>query len=82
MTDQTKQSQEAPAAPSMSLTDLSNLREIIRLAQSRGVFRAEEMSMVGQTFDKLNTFLEAVAAAKAAEAEKTEPEETSTNTKE
>ena len=60
---------EVPAEePKLSFTDLTNLSEIIRVAQSRGAFKAEEMSQVGAVFDNLNKFLALIAANnKAAE---------------
>ena len=53
----------------LNINDLSMIRGIIDLASSRGAFKAgPEMIAVGQTYSKLNTFLENVAAqAKQAE---------------
>ena len=55
---------EAPAqhaAPDLNLQDLAAMRSIIEVASTRGAFRASEMEAVGKIFNKLNTFLEAVA---------------------
>jgi len=53
---------EAPAtAPELTITDLANIRSIIDVAVRRGAFGANEVSAVGATFDRLNTFLNAVA---------------------
>ena len=57
----------APAAPELTITDLINVRSVIDVAVRRGAFGASEISAVGATFDKLNTFLNAVAPAKAEE---------------
>lgn len=52
---------QAPAAaPELTIADLTNLRSVIDVAAQRGAFRAAEMSAVGQVFNKLNSFLEAV----------------------
>jgi hypothetical protein len=36
----------------------------LEVASSRGAFKAAELEAVGKTFNKLNTFLESVAAKK------------------
>ena len=49
----------------ITVTDLNTIRSII---DSRGAFHGAEMSEVGQLFDKLTAFLDAVVAqAKAQE---------------
>ena len=50
----------APASPELTITDLANIRSIIDVAVRRGAFGANEVSAVGATFDRLNTFLNAV----------------------
>jgi hypothetical protein len=68
------QKQEAPAAetanteasqqsqgPDLNVSDLLALKNIIEVATTRGAFKATELEAVGKTFNKLNTFLEAVA---------------------
>jgi hypothetical protein len=62
--------QEAPKADANELTinDLNAMKVIIDIASSRGAFKPNEMTVVGQTYTKLNTFLEQVA--KQAEASK------------
>jgi hypothetical protein len=60
-----KQTQEATAqAPAAELTvqDLTAIKQIIDVASSRGAFRANEMAVVGTTYNKLESFLGAVAA--------------------
>ena len=44
------------------------MKSIIDVASSRGAFKPAEMQMVGQTYNKLSAFLDAVA--KQAEAAK------------
>jgi hypothetical protein len=51
--------QEQP--PELNITDLQNIRAIIDTASRRGAFGGAELSAVGITFDRLNTFLNAVA---------------------
>ena len=46
--------------PQLTIQDLVDLRQCLDLASTRGAFRAEEMSSVGRTYDKLNTFLSSV----------------------
>lgn len=60
---ETAQSQ-APAQPSAELTvqDLNALKQIIDVASQRGTFKPSEMVVVGQTYNKLEAFLAAVAA--------------------
>jgi hypothetical protein len=52
--------------PQLSITDLQNLRAIVDVSVKRGAFGASEISAVGATFDKLNTFLNAVAPQQTA----------------
>ena len=52
----------------ITIADLGLLKNIIDLASTRGAFRATEMKEVGEVYDKLTAFLEAVVAqAKAQE---------------
>jgi hypothetical protein len=41
----------------LSLSDLMTLKNIVAVACERGAFRAEEMSNVGQCYDRLNVWL-------------------------
>jgi|TARA_E500000331_G_C17238437_1_gene705901 hypothetical protein len=57
-----------PAAPAgeeksleLTVNDLQLLRQSIEVATSRGAFKAAEMLTVGTVFNKLDTFLNAVA---------------------
>jgi hypothetical protein len=74
------QKQEAPApvaeaanteaaaqsqGPDLNVSDLLALKNIIEVATTRGAFKATELEAVGKTFNKLNTFLEAVAKKEA-----------------
>jgi hypothetical protein len=59
--------QETPQtqSPDLNVNDLAALRSIIEVATTRGAFKATELEAVGKTFNKLNTFLEAVAKKEA-----------------
>jgi uncharacterized protein YfkK (UPF0435 family) len=61
---------EAPAENPNDLTinDLNAMKVIIDIASSRGAFKPNEMTAVGQTYTKLTAFLDQVA--KQAEGQK------------
>jgi hypothetical protein len=68
MTDQVENTQPeqttegaAPAAAELNIQDLNAMKVIIDIASSRGAFKPNEMTVVGQTYTKLSAFLEAVA---------------------
>jgi hypothetical protein len=52
---------QPPQGPDLNVSDLLALKNIIEVATTRGAFKATELEAVGKTFNKLNTFLEAVA---------------------
>lgn len=56
-------------ANELTINDLNAMKVIIDIASSRGAFKPNEMTVVGQTYTKLSTFLEAVS--KQADAGKT-----------
>ena len=66
MTDQQPASNGAPSTD-LTIIDLQSLKVIIDLASSRGAFKPQEMVAVGQTYTKLATFLDTVAAQQAAQ---------------
>ena len=51
----------------ITVADLDLLKNIIDLAATRGAFQASEMKQVGEVYEKLATFLEAVMAQAAAQ---------------
>jgi hypothetical protein len=54
----------------ITVADLNLLKNIIDLASTRGAFRASEMKEIGEVYNKLAVFLDAVVAqAQAEEAE-------------
>lgn len=73
--EQTAAEQAAPQTqgPDLSVTDLLNIRSILDVAASRGAFKAAEMTAVGTVYNKLDTFLKAVAPATPAQ-EGTQPQ--------
>ena len=63
----------APAAQQqgadLSVQDLQALKTIIDVASSRSAFKPNEMVQIGQTYNKLDSFLAAVAAQQQSPAE-------------
>jgi hypothetical protein len=79
MTEENKKAEEAPAqtaqakpAPAqeapveLTVQDLGNIKQIIDVASQRGAFKPNEMTIVGTTYTKLESFLNAVAAQQKA----------------
>ena len=64
---------EQAQAPELNIADLQNIRAIIDTAVRRGAFGAAEATAVGNVFDRLNTFLNAVAPAQAQQAPADQP---------
>lgn len=69
MSDEQKTQPEATTAPAaapsgaeLTVQDLNALKQIIDVASQRGTFKPSEMVVVGQTYNKLEAFLAAVAA--------------------
>ena len=56
----------------LTIQDLALMKDFISMACERGAFKANEMSAVGQTYDKLATFLNAAIAQAEAQAAKTQ----------
>ena len=64
-TAQTAEAKPAPAqeAPvELTVQDLGSIKQIIDVASQRGAFKPNEMTIVGTTYTKLESFLNAVAA--------------------
>lgn len=53
---------EAKPGADLNISDLIALKNILEVASGRGAFKPAEFEAVGKTFNKLNAFLEAVAA--------------------
>ena len=58
--------------PNLTVTDLGQLKQIVEVACSRGAFQANEMRQVGESYDRLAAFLNALLA----QAEQEQPQET------
>jgi len=65
MTDKVQENQEttapAPEGAELNINDLNAMKVIIDIASSRGAFKPNEMTAVGQTYTKLTTFLDSVS---------------------
>ena len=70
MSEEQKPAPEAApqTATELTINDLNAMKVIIDIASSRGAFKPNEMVAVGQTYTKLTTFLDSVAAQQAAQA--------------
>ena len=64
-----------PASPDLTVSDLQALKTIIDVASSRGTFKAAEMAVVGNTYNRLTTFLDAVKPAEQKEGQPEAPAE-------
>lgn len=58
----------APAAPQLTLGDLTLTLNVIQACAQRGAFKAEEMTVVGGLYDRIYSFLDASGALKKPEA--------------
>jgi hypothetical protein len=56
----------------ITIADLDTIKNIIDLASTRGAFRAGEMKQIGDVYDKLTNFLDAVMAQAQAQASENE----------
>ena len=57
----TEAAAQPPQGPDLNVSDLMALKNIIEVATTRGAFKATELEAVGKTFNKLNSFLDAVS---------------------
>ncbi len=61
----------ANPSPEITLQDLQLMKQIIDICSTRGAFKPAEMATVGSVYNKLDSFLQAVAdQQKAAEGDK------------
>lgn len=51
----------AETPPDLTVTDIQSIERIINIATTRGAFRANEMTAVGQVYDRISKFLAYVA---------------------
>ena len=59
--------QEQAQATQLQLSDLLLCVQAIQLASTRGAFRAEEFTQIGNVFDRVTAFLKASGAIKSAD---------------
>ena len=62
---------ENTTPPQITISDLVTIKDLIDVACSRGAFRANEMTSVGEVYDRLTGFLNTVIASAQAEADQT-----------
>lgn len=62
-TEQPQETQETTDGPELTVQDLQAIKSIIDVASQRGAFKPGEMMTVGQTYNKLEQFLEAAVIA-------------------
>ena len=61
----------------ITIADLNTIKHIIDLASTRGAFRAAEMQEIGEIYNRLTQFLDAVVAQAQAQEAGAAPVETS-----
>jgi len=61
--------QEQPAAPDLTVQDLSAIKQIIDIASQRGAFKPNEMTVIGTTYNRLEAFLGAIQKQQEAQGE-------------
>lgn len=66
---------EQEQSPELTIQDLNAMKAIIDVASERGAFKPNEMMSVGTIYNKLETFLKAVAEQQAAQQEQAETAE-------
>jgi len=66
---QTTAAEQPTNAANLTLQDLVLVAQIIQLSSQRGAFRAEELSEVGNFYNKLINFLQSTGALKPANSE-------------
>lgn len=54
--------------PQLTIADLASLHGVIEAACTRGAFKADEMTKVGQVYDKLTAFLQSIQTQAAEQA--------------
>jgi hypothetical protein len=57
---------EAAATSELTVNDLTTIKQVIDVASQRGAFKTSEMVAVGTIYNKLESFLAAVAAQQEA----------------
>ena len=58
----------------LTITDMVSIKNIIDAACTRGAFKASEMKLVGELYEKLGLFIESVQAQAVEQSAKTQGE--------
>ncbi len=75
-TDETVETTDAHA-PGLSIQDVLVLRQCVEVAAQRGAYKAEEMTTIGATYDRLTKWLEThMPADENSDADQSDSEET------
>jgi hypothetical protein len=59
--------------PTITLSDISAVVEVIRVVTERGVWKASELSVVGSLYDRLTKFLESTESQVKSSGEENKP---------
>jgi hypothetical protein len=65
MENQTTQPETQSTSPTLGLQDLVLMAQVIQLATSRAAWKPDELSVVGNLYDRLMAFLESSGAIKS-----------------
>ncbi len=60
--EQMTEGNDGAVTPELTVNDLNNIKQVLEAAVRRGAFQAGELSSVGAAYDKLSTFLQAIAS--------------------
>lgn len=74
VSNETLEDNAQPAIAELNINDLVALKNVVDVATTRGAFRANEMTAIGQIYDKLSRFLEAIEKHQPAQPSTTEEE--------
>lgn len=68
-------SEETPVdnKPTITLSDIGAVVEVLRVVTERGVWKASELSVVGSLYDRLTKFLESTEAQVKATGDESKP---------
>lgn len=58
ITEESQVNTEPVPKPSITIQDIASVVDILQVCTTRGVWRVNELSTVGQLYDRLTTFLE------------------------
>lgn len=79
MTESTELFDQDNTEVALSVKDIILLKTVVEIASTRGAFKANEMSEVGQLYDRVNAWCESVAQSSAENANENELNEEKTD---